>query len=151
MYLDFGDKKVPTDILLSTPKVRDWANWMKNNDVVYCQQFYDTPNYYLMQLIENKGKIVLYMQDKIDQNEFAKTHGNNDIKGIISKNVFELCYDEKLYYVYDPSEIQWFIDDINNDRNTMEERCGKIEQKDIEFLTELVNHTNPILQICKLK
>jgi len=150
-YIDFGKKKVPTDILLHCKTSRDWHNWEKENDVVFCKQFYETKNYFLMQLIEHHGEIVFYLQDKRTKQEFAKRYGFNDINGIVSKNAFDHFYEEKIYYVYDPSEIQWFIDAISNKRDEMEKRCGKIEQKDIDFLTDLVNHTNPILQICTLK
>jgi len=53
--------------------------------------------------------------------------------------------------VYDPSDIQGFINLISRDKKQFELNHGTISDQEWNMLEEYANHSNPIIQICTLK
>ena len=142
-YLDFEENMIPNKIRSSRE-----ANIGKK---VICRKFYETDSYFIL-LLEQKSMLLTCIIDKQNLSKsFIKLKGYNDVKGIVGRQLFSYVHNNKIYYIFDPYEIQGFLDNIDNERAKIERRNGNVTPQDIELLKDLSKNVNPIIQICTMK
>ena len=137
-----------------------------NKDVMYCYRFFDTPNYYVMNII--KDMIYFCVQSHEPVNNVIH-YGNrlvNDLTGdkIIDNNallyinlILTNVIDNKCYFVVEPTCFQELLLILQQKKADMQfthkgnlSECEDIERA-IEFCQKFANNFNPILVVCTLK
>lgn len=151
-YLDFGEQAITENMVTSVKDYRSLVHQLEKEGGLFCGAFYETPQKYVMNLILNGRKYVLYIQDKIDSSNYiAKMHGYNDMFGKFEDNHFRYCKDNKLYYIDNSSYYQTALDFIKEKPEIYSEKRGQITKEDKALLLDCALHSNPIIQICELK
>ena len=150
-YLNFGDKQIPQSMIKNSTTPVTVDDWLRENEHIECDHFYDNPQHIIMQL-SNGRSFITYIQDKKDPNHpLIKLFGDNDMYGIASSNVFELAQNDKMYVLLEPFNLQHLVELLDTNPDYMKRKCGEIKDSDVALLKDLAGNTNHIIQICTLK
>lgn len=159
IYVDFMSKQIPADWLSCTKDQDVDAKIFRGDcDVAYCNVFYHSKNYYILNATLSKGYIVTIFVNKKDSSKQAMgAFMFNDIKGLLTSSV-SLYKKGKVYgIIYSES-----VDNFNATLNTplrldnykrilQEKKKYTITDNDTCLIHQLSNNINPIIQICTLK
>lgn len=150
-YLDFGDKQLPIDYY-KTAEIVDFRKNYDRSKIAYCKKFYETDSNFILNIVYG-SKNLLYIKNKKNPDAAAiiKNIGINDLNGKIGDFGFDYFHKNNIYAIIEPWIIQSQYDMYQEHTSLYEEERGTVTPEDIEIMKDLMNHNNPIIQVCTLK
>lgn len=114
-------------------------------------KFYETDDKIYMSIVVRR-KFLMYIKKKGSLEEvFIKHIAYNDLYGKIDITGFNYFHNNKIYICYDPSTVEAEYKIYKNYPKDFEAMRGPVTPEDIEIMKDLMNHNNPVIQICTLK